>query len=74
MNLPFDDSMALAQILTVEEWQKDKDLVTSISAVSNDIETMPVITIDRKAYSYPEAMKHLKTRTMKVPEYAATAG
>lgn len=61
MNLPFDDSVELAQILTVEAFLKDRDFVTTVSAVANDIDTLPVIAIDRKAYSYPEAMKELRT-------------
>jgi len=73
MNLPFDDKKTLFEILKVDEFLKDKDLVTDISAVEADTMTMPVIVINRKAYSYPEAMKYLKTKTMKVPEHAATA-
>ena len=49
-NLPFQDSVSLAEILTVEEFHKDEDLVTSIQAVYSDVDTMPIITIDRRAF------------------------
>jgi hypothetical protein len=52
-------SFEIAEILQWHEgWRNDESV--EVQACYADIDTMPVITVDGKAYSYPAAMKVLR--------------
>lgn len=42
-----------------EGWREDESV--EVTACYNDIDTLPVVTVDGKAMSYPAAMKLLKS-------------
>lgn len=49
-----------------EGWREDESV--EVTACYNDIDTLPVITVDGKAMSYPAAMKLLKSAQKPVAE------
>ena len=48
-----------------EGWREDESV--EVTACYNDIDTLPVVTVDGKAMSYPAAMKLLKSRPVAEP-------